>query len=113
MTGVETGVEVAAVVVLVLFGLLILGMCAVAGRRVVRKRESGPVVDTPGAPLFVDLHSEAYADAVGIAVAADPAPADDELPPVDAAVVNRLLVDIGRAQIRHHFKSIYGEDGQP
>lgn len=63
--------------------------------------------------LLADPVEAAYSDAVGMALDVEPAPATDELPPVDEADVNGLLVEIYRHQIRAHFKTIYGEDGQP
>jgi hypothetical protein len=60
----------------------------------------------------VDEVEQAYADN-GFAVDVEPAPATDELPPVDERAVNGLLVEIYRAQTRARFKGIYGEDGQP
>ncbi len=59
-----------------------------------------------------DPVEQAYADTVGMALDVEPAPATDELPPVDAAEVDALVMEIGRAQIRNRFRNIYGEDGQ-
>lgn len=99
-------------------GVLVAGLDALDRlheRRAKRKRSKrvDPMKLDERIAVLPDPVEQAYADPVGIALDVEPAPADDELPTVDERDVNGLVVEIYRHQIRAHFKSIYGEDGQP